>query len=78
MPLTVRQWEESLRQPALCELLPVRDYLDNCIVRTNGSFVAGYETTGLNTNFDQILQFAAELLGLPAPRRSQLIVGQTR
>jgi type IV secretory pathway VirB4 component len=51
MPLTARQWEESLRQPALCELLPVRDYLDNAIVRTNGSFVAGYETTGLNTFF---------------------------
>jgi type IV secretory pathway VirB4 component len=51
MPLTVRQWEESLRQPALCELLPVRDYLDNTIVRTNGSFVAGYETNGLNTFF---------------------------
>ncbi len=51
MPLTLRQWEDSLRQPALCEWLPVRDYLDNCIIRTSGSFVAGYETTGLNTFF---------------------------
>lgn len=51
MPVTVRQWEDSLRQPALCELLPVRDYLDNTIIRTNGSFVAGYETNGLNTFF---------------------------
>ncbi len=49
MPLTVRQWEESLRQPALCELLPIRDYLDNVMVRTNGSFVAGYQAIGLNT-----------------------------
>ena len=49
MPLTVRQWEESLRQPAFCELLPIRDYLDNVLVRTNGSFVAGYEAVGLNT-----------------------------
>ncbi len=49
MPLTMRQWEESLRQPAFCELLPVRDYLDNVMVRTNGSFVAGYEAVGLNT-----------------------------
>jgi type IV secretory pathway VirB4 component len=49
MPLTVRQWEESLRQPAFCELLPIRDYLDNVMVRTNGSFVAGYSATGLNT-----------------------------
>ena len=51
MPVTLRQWEESLRQPALCELLPVRDYLDNCVVRTNGSFVAGYAASGLNTFF---------------------------
>jgi hypothetical protein len=51
MPLTRRQWETSLRQPALCELLPARDYLDNVIVRTNGSFVAGYEAVGLNTFF---------------------------
>ena len=51
MPMTRRQWQDSLRQPALCELLPVRDYLDGCIVRTNGSFVAGYEATGLNTFF---------------------------
>ena len=49
--MTRRQWEDSLRQPALCELLPVRDYLDGCIVRTNGSFVAGYEANGLNTFF---------------------------
>jgi hypothetical protein len=40
-----------MRQPALCELLPVRDYLDGCIIRTNGSFVAGYEAIGLNTFF---------------------------
>ena len=51
MPLTLRQWEETLRQPALCELLPVRDYLDGCIIRTNGCFVAGYEAVGLNTFF---------------------------
>src|SRR6266852_2880719 len=43
MPQTLRKWEDSLRQPALCELLPVRDYLDGCIIRTNGCFVAGYE-----------------------------------
>jgi hypothetical protein len=51
MPVTMRQWEDSLRQPALCELLPVRDYLDGCIIRTNGCFVAGYEAKGLNTFF---------------------------
>jgi len=49
MPLTRHQWEKSLRQPAFCELLSIRDYLDNIMVRTNGSFVAGYEAVGLNT-----------------------------
>jgi hypothetical protein len=49
MPLTRHKWEESLRQPAFCELLSIRDYLDNIMVRTNGSFVAGYEAVGLNT-----------------------------
>src|ERR1700680_4256142 len=48
MPQTLRQWEDSLRQPALCELLPVRDYLDGCIIRTNGCFVEG----GTNRQFD--------------------------
>ncbi len=51
MPLTIGQHESSLRQPALCELLPVRDYLDNVMVRSNGAFVAGYEAAGLNTFF---------------------------
>src|SRR5947208_15399063 len=51
MPQTLRQWEDSLRQRALCELLPVRDYLDGCIIRPNGCFVAGYEASGLNTFF---------------------------
>jgi hypothetical protein len=49
MPVTTHRWEKSLRQPAFCELLPIRDYLDNILVRTNGSFVAGYEAIGLNT-----------------------------
>ncbi|HEY1462403.1 MAG TPA: hypothetical protein VGF44_03175 [Terriglobales bacterium] len=35
----------------MCELLPIRDYLDNVMVRTDGSFVAGYELRGLNTYF---------------------------
>jgi type IV secretory pathway VirB4 component len=51
MPLTVQEHERNLRNPALCEQLPVRDYLDNVVVRTNGSFVAGYELKGLMTYF---------------------------
>ena len=37
------------RRSASC--YPVRDYLDGCIIRTNGCFVAGYEAIGLNTFF---------------------------
>ncbi len=46
MPLTLEQHERKLHDPALCEQLPVRDYLDNVVVRTNGAFVAGYELKG--------------------------------
>src|SRR5437899_2531507 len=35
----------------MCEQLPVRDYLDNIVVRTDGSFVAGYELKGLVSYF---------------------------
>ena len=51
MPLTLEQHERTLHDPALCEQLPVRDYLDNIVVRTNGAFVAGYELKGLASYF---------------------------
>ena len=51
MPLTLEQHERKLQDPALCEQLPVRDYLDNLVVRTNGAFVAGYELKGLASYF---------------------------
>lgn len=51
MPLTLEQHEKKLRNPALCEQLPVRDYLDGIAVRTNGSFVAGYELQGLTSYY---------------------------
>ena len=51
MPLTLDQRETDVREPALCEQLPVRDYLDNVVVRTNGSFAAGYELKGLTSYF---------------------------
>ena len=51
MPLTVEQHEKSVEAPAVCELLPVREYLDNVIVRSDGAFVAGYELTGMTTYF---------------------------
>ena len=51
MPLTLEQHKRKLDDPAMCEQLPVRDYLDNVVVRTNGSFVAGYELKGLASYF---------------------------
>ncbi|HEX7284915.1 MAG TPA: hypothetical protein VF532_01965 [Candidatus Angelobacter sp.] len=51
MPLTQEQHERKLDDPALCEQLPVRDYLDNVMVRTNGTFVAGYELRGITSFF---------------------------
>jgi hypothetical protein len=51
VPVTLEQHERKLHDPALCEQLPVRDYLDNVVVRTNGAFVAGYELKGLASYF---------------------------
>src|SRR6266404_83669 len=51
MPETIEQHEKSLDDPSVCELLPVRDYLDGVMVRTNGAFVAGYELRGVNAYF---------------------------
>ncbi|MCW5979581.1 MAG: hypothetical protein KIT09_16000 [Bryobacteraceae bacterium] len=47
--MTTREYEESLRKPALCELLPVREYLDGVMVQTQGNLVAGYQLFGLNS-----------------------------
>ena len=43
MQMTTREHEASLHQPAFCELLPIRDFLDGVIVRSDGAFVAGYD-----------------------------------
>src|SRR6516165_11826704 len=52
MPITTaRQHEAGLHRPSFCELLPVRDFLDNVIVRTDGSFVAGYDLGGINSYY---------------------------
>src|SRR5262249_40287844 len=51
MPLTQEQHKKKLDDPALCEQLPVRNYLDGVMVRTNGAFVAGYELRGVTSYF---------------------------
>lgn len=51
MAVTVEQYRQSLKAPALCEQLKIRDLLDNVAVQVDGSFVAGYELSGLNSYY---------------------------
>jgi hypothetical protein len=46
-----KQPERELEEPAVCDLLPVRDYLDNLMVRTNGALVAGFALQGAISYF---------------------------
>jgi len=51
MPTTIEQHNASLHQPAFSELLPVRDILNDVIIRTTGALVAGYELSGINSYY---------------------------
>lgn len=51
MPLTVQEHNRSLGQPPLCEQLKVRDIIDNLLIQVNGSFVAGYKVSGINSYY---------------------------
>jgi len=51
MTLTLAQYKHSLDQPPLCEQLKLRDITDDLLVQTNGSFVAGYRVSGVNSYY---------------------------
>ena len=51
MPKTREAHKRSLQDPALCELLPIRDFLDNVMIRTDGCYVAGFCMAGTLTYF---------------------------
>jgi hypothetical protein len=51
MPKTREQHKKEITNPAVCDLFPVRDFLDNVMVRDDGSFVAGYHINGAMTYF---------------------------
>ena len=51
MPTTWKQHEKSLSEPGLCDLLPIRDYLDDVMIRLSGEFVAGYVLKGAISYF---------------------------
>ena len=50
--MTRARYEESLRSPAFCELLPILDFLDGVVIRANGAYVAGYELSGFHSYYD--------------------------
>src|SRR5579863_4322016 len=51
MPLTGQEHNRSLGQPPLCEQLKVRDITDDLFIQVNGSFVAGYTISGINSYY---------------------------
>ena len=51
MPLTVQEHNRQLGQPPLCEQLKVRDITDDLLIQLNGSFVAGYRVSGINSYY---------------------------
>jgi type IV secretory pathway VirB4 component len=73
--MTMGEHEASLHQPAFCELLPIRDFLDGVIVRSDGGFVAGYELDGINSYYHSDdtrnqTKFALEALARSLSERS--------
>jgi len=51
MPVTLEQYRRTQKAPALCEQLKVRALLDNVAIQLDGSFVAGYELSGVNSYY---------------------------
>ena len=51
MPKTIAEHQRSLTAPAMCELLPIRAFLDDVMVRLDGSYVAGFHINGAQTYF---------------------------
>ena len=51
MPLTSQEYHRSLGQPPLCEQFKVRDIIDDLFIQVNGSFVAGYKVSGINSYY---------------------------
>jgi len=51
MAKTMAQHERSLHDPAVCDLLNIRDFFDGVMVRNDGCYVAGYRVAGALTYF---------------------------
>jgi len=51
VPVTMEEYAQSLAAAPLCEQLRIRDLLDNVAVQVDGSFVAAYELSGMNSYY---------------------------
>ena len=51
MPKTTEQKLREITRPAVCELLPVRDFLDDVMIRADGAYVAGFHLGGALSYF---------------------------
>ena len=51
MPLTAERYEQIQGAPPLCEQLRIRDLLDDVAVQVDGSLVAGFEVSGIQSYY---------------------------
>ena len=51
MPKTTEERLKEITRPAVCDLLPVRDFLDDVMIRADGSYVAGFHLGGALSYF---------------------------
>ena len=51
MPKTTEQKLKEITRPAVCDLLPVRDFLDDVMIRADGAYVAGFHLGGALSYF---------------------------
>jgi len=51
LPKTTEERLKEITRPALCDLLPVRDFLDDVMIRSDGSYVAGFHLGGALSYF---------------------------
>src|ERR1035438_1578644 len=51
LPKTTEERLKEITRPAVCVLLPVRDFLDDVMIRADGSYVAGFHLGGALSYF---------------------------
>jgi hypothetical protein len=51
MPMTAERYEQSMSAPPLCEQLRIRDLLDDVAIQIDGSIVAGFQVSGIQSYY---------------------------